>query len=308
MPREHVLGHDVVHHIWDSSLEPILEVESGDSVAFDIMVAGKGQVWPGATYADCRFDLDTIYNLTGPLLIVGAEPGDTLQVDIQELQHGDWGWSAIMPGVGLLADEFEQGYVKTFSLAKGEPIEIVPGVVAPVREFLGTIGTHPGDPAQCVPFPPHRGGGNIDNRHLSAGSTLWLPIHVPGGLFSCGDPHALQGDGEVCVTALEGPLEGTLKFTLHKKSIPGPAFDVHEAGVSRFDDRGYHGTMGIAPDLMEASRIAVRNMIVWLQDRLGVSREDAYVVCSLVGDLRIIEIVDGGMWTVAMTMPLSVLV
>lgn len=306
MTREHSLGHDRVHHSWDRDLEPILEIESGDVVHFDVMVAGEGQVWPGATYEDTRFDFDTIYNLTGPLWIAGAEPGDTLQIDILELQHGDWGWAAILPGLGLLPEDFPKGYVRTFDLAGRKDAEIAPGVTVPVREFLGTIGTHPGEPARSVPFPPHRGGGNMDNRHLTSGSSLWLPVHVPGALFSCGDPHAVQGDGEVSVTALEGPLSGTLRFSLHHRTSPAPSFRVHPEGVKHFDDRGYHGTMGISPDLMEGSRIAVRNMISWLTEEYGLSPEDAYLMCSLAGDLRIVEIVDAGVWNVAMTMPLRV--
>jgi acetamidase/formamidase len=303
--REHVIDPAVVHHQWDSGLDPILAIDSGDVVHFDIMVAGEGQVWPGATYADTRFDFDTIYNLSGPVWINGAEPGDTLQVDLLELRHGSWGWAAFLPELGLLPDDFPHGYVRTFELTNGRA-EVAPGISIPLAPFCGTLGTHPGEPAQLTPFPPHRGCGNIDNRHLTAGSTLWVPVHLPGALFSCGDPHAAQGDGEVSVTALEAPLAGSMRFTLHKRSISTPRFRV-PAGSQAIRPGGYQATMGISPDLMEGSRIAVRAMIEWLTDARGLSADDAYLLCSLTGDLRIIEVVDAGIWNVAMTMPAAIL-
>lgn len=146
----------------------------------------------------------------------------------------------------------------------------------------------------------------MDNRHLTQGTTLWLPVFVDGGHFSAGDPHAAQGDGEVCVTAIECPMKASLRFTLHKDRTTVPSFEVPAAAVDRKDDAGYYGTMGIDPDLMECSRKAVRAMIDRLVTDYGLSREDAYMLCSVAGDLRIIEIVDAGVWNVAMTLPHSI--
>lgn len=304
MAREHVIDPSVIHHQWDADLAPVLAINSGDTVHYDLKVAGEGQVWPGASYPDTRFDFDTIYNLSGPLWVNGAEPGDTLQVDVLELRHGDWGWAAFLPDLGLLPDDFPHGYVRTFTLKDGIA-EFAPGIRILLAPFCGTIGNHPGEPRKMLPFPPHRGCGNIDNRHLTSGSTLWVPVHLPGAMFSCGDPHAAQGDGEVSVTALEAPLSGSLRFTLHKQAISAPRFRVpaHSAAI-RTD--GYQATMGISPDLMDCSRIAVRAMIEWLVDARGVTADDAYLLCSITGDLRIIEVVDAGVWNVAMTMPLAV--
>ena len=163
------------------------------------------------------------------------------------------------------------------------------------------MGVATDEPGPFTPFPPHRGGGNLDCRHLVAGSTLLLPIWCEGALFSCGDAHAAQGDGEVCVTAVECDMEATLRFGLDKRAIPAPEFP-----VPHVDPPGpYYGTMGIDPELMEGARAAVRNMIGWLVDEHGLSREDAYILCSLAGDLRIHEIVDAGVWNVGMTMPLA---
>ena len=137
------------------------------------------------------------------------------------------------------------------------------------------------------------------------GSTLWLPIWCDGALFSCGDSHAAQGDGEVCVSAIECGMQATLRFHVRERPILGPAYRVPESIATPWP---YHGTMGIDADLMAGARTAVRNMITWLVDEHGMSRDDAYVLCSLAGDLKIHEIVDAGVWNVGMTMPLAVFV
>jgi acetamidase/formamidase len=304
--REHTADPTKIHHEWDLDLEPVLTINSGDVVHFDIQVAGEGQVWPGARFEEAKFDFDSIYNLCGPVNVAGAAAGDMLEIEILELQTGRWAWAAFLPGMGLLPDEFPEGYVKTFDLTGGPNIHFAPGIEIPVTPFLGTMGTHPGTPGRQVPFPPHGGGGNMDNRHLTAGTTLWLPVFVDGGKFSCGDPHAAQGDGEVCVTAIECPMTASLKFTLHKDKVAVPSFRVPPAAVSKKDEKGYYATMGIDSDLMSGAQTATRAMIDWLVDTHGLTREDAYVLCSATGDLRIIEIVDAGVWNVAMTMPLGV--
>ena len=291
----------VIHHEWDLDLPPVLAIDSGDTVHYDLRVAGEGQVWPGATYEQTRFDFGTIYNLSGPLWVNGAEPGDTLQIDILELVHGDWGWAAFLPDMGLLPEDFTYGYVRTFEL-KDALVQFAPGIDIPLAPFCGTMGNHPSEPHRNVPFPPHRGGGNIDNRHLVAGTTVWLPVHVPGAMFSVGDPHAVQGDGEVSVTALEAPLAGSLRFTLHRRSIDTPRFRV-PADSPAIRAGAYQATMGLSGDLMTGAKIAVRSMIGWLGDTHGLSAADAYLLCSLVGDLKIHEIVDAGVWNVGFTVP-----
>jgi acetamidase/formamidase len=303
---EHTWDPARIHHTWDLDLAPALAIDSGDVVRFDIPMAGDGQVAFGATFAQCSFDFDTIYNLAGPIAVRGAEPGDTLRVEIERLETGDWGWCAMLPGTGLLPEDFPDGYVRTFR-TDADPIDFGGGITIPKMPFFGTMGNHPGEPRKNVPFPPHRGGGNMDNRHLQQGTTLWLPVHVPGAHFSVGDPHACQGDGEVCVAALECPMRATLRFTLEQRTIPCPQWRSPGALTPRTDSGGYHGTMGIADDLMAGARLAVRAMIDWLEGEHGLDRRDAYVLCSLAGDLKIIEIVDAGMWNVGMTLPLSIL-
>jgi acetamidase/formamidase len=303
--HEHVIDPTRVHHSWDSALEPTLAIASGDSVFFELAMAGRGQVVEGGSYEETSFDWDTLYNLLGPIRVHGAAPGDTLEVELLALEPGDWGWTAVLPGLGLLADDFPDGFVRTFDLRERGSVTVAPGVAVPWNPFLGTLGTHPGEPAQAPPFPPHRGGGNIDNRHLVAGTTLWLPVWLGGALFSCGDPHAAQGDGEVCVSAVECDMYATLRFHLHKRTIAAPAYDVPAGGRDRYA-RGYIGSMGIDADLMNGSQLAVRAMLDRLGDERGLSREDAYVLSSLAGDLHIHEVVDAGVWNVGFTIPLEV--
>jgi acetamidase/formamidase len=303
---EHRLGPEAVHHQWDRSLEPVVVVRSGHVLHLDLLMAGSGQVARESRSEDTRFDFDTLYNLAGPVLVEEAQPGDTLEVEVLDLVPGDWGWTAILPGLGLLPDDFPEPYLRVFDLTDTNHAELVPGVEIPIAPFLGTMGTHPGDDGSFAPFPPHRGGGNVDARHLRVGSKLWLPVWCPGALFSCGDPHAAQGDGEVCVSALECDMQATLRLRVSKRSIARPRFYAPSPLLATADGRGHLGTMGIAADLMEGARAAVREMIDVLVESYALTREDAYVLCSLAGDLKVLEVVDAGMWNVGFTLPLDV--
>jgi acetamidase/formamidase len=303
---EHQIDAKRIHHAWDNTLEPTLRVNPGDVVHYELLMAGHGQVHEGDAFSDTQFDFDTLYNLLGPVHVEGAQPGDALRVEIVELVPGDWGWCVIMAELGTLPDLFPESYLRTFDLRGGTEVELVPGVQIPLSPFLGTMGTHPDEPATASAFPPHKGGGNIDTRHLTAGSTLWLPVWCEGALFSCGDAHAAQGDGEVCVAALECDMRATLRFELERRTIPAPYFRTAGALTPRVEGAGHHGAMGIAPDLMEGARSAIAAMVDWVVSEHGLSREDAYMLCSLAGDLKILELVDAGMWNVGMTLPLSV--
>jgi acetamidase/formamidase len=296
---EHEIDPQRIHHSWDNTLEPALRVGSGDVVNFDLLMAGHGQVHEGDSFADTKFDFDTLYNLLGPVYVEGARPGDTLKVEILELKPGDWGWCVILTDFGTLPDEFPDSYLRTFDLRGGSEVEFAAGVRIPFAPFLGTMGVHPDEPATASAFPPHKGAGNIDTRQLTASSTLWLPVWCEGALFSCGDPHAMQGDGEVCVAALECDMRAKLRFSVEQRTIPVPHFQTAGALTPQVDAGGYHGVMGIAPDLMECSRKAIKAMVEWIVAEHGLSREDAYMLCSL-------EVVDAGMWNVGLTMPLSV--
>jgi acetamidase/formamidase len=304
MPREHVLDGSTTHHDWDSGLDPLLVIESGDVVHASPPFAGD----PRMTEASTVDDLDVgrfRYRLVGPIAVSGAEPGDTLEIEILRVTPAVWGHTIVLPGYGLLAEDFPDPHLKIWDLRDGARATLVPGVTVPIAPFLGTMGTHPGEPSIAGPLPPHRGGGNIDNRHLTAGSRLWLPVWCRGALFSCGDGHAAQGDGEVCVSAIECSLDVSLRFHLHKRSLDRPRFAVPTPPDRRDDASGFQGTMGISDDLMEGAKQAVRAMIAWLVEEQRLTREDAYVLCSVAGDLKLLEVVDAGVWNVAMTLPLA---
>jgi acetamidase/formamidase len=308
LAREHTIDPTRIHHEWDASLEPTLRIDSGDTVHFDLQMAGHGQVENGWSYEQASFDFDTLYNMLGPIHVEGAEPGDTLEVEVVKLQTGDWGWTSVLPELGTLPDEFPDPFIRYFDLTKGDTTTLVPGVEIPIEPFLGTMGVLPDDIERATPFPPHKGGGNVDTRHLKMGSTFFLPVFRPGALFSCGDPHAAQGDGEVCVAAIETSMQATLRFHLHKRTIGRPRFVVNGPLTPRVDAGGWYGTMGIDADLMTGARMAVSEMVKLVVEEHGLEREDAYVLCSLAGDLKILEIVDAGVWNVGFTLPRSVFV
>ena len=303
---DHLIDPSRIHHKWDNSLEPTLVIGSGDTVYYELQMAGRGQVVRGEGFERASFDDDTLYNLLGPVFVEGAQPGDTLEVEIVSLTPGEWAWCGIFPGEGLLAEDFPEPYLRTFELEGGSRAVLAPGVEIPLEPFLGTMGTHPDEPGIHEVFPPHKGGGNVDTRHLTQGTTLWLPIWCEGALFSCGDPHAAQGDGEVCVAALECDMRAQLRFHLRKWSIGAPRFSTPGPLAPSADGQGHLGTMGIGPDLMEGAKTAVREMIDLVVERWDLTREDAYLLCSLAGDLKILEIVGAPAWNVGFTLPLAV--
>lgn len=295
-----------IHHNWDSGRTRTLCIRSGDTVTFELPMAGRGQVVRGGGIEQTSFDDDTVYNLLGPLFVEDAKPGDTLEIEILELTPGEWGWSALFPDEGLLPEDFPEPYLRTFELGRRSRAELTADIGIPLEPFLGTMGNHLDEPGPISVFPPHRGGGNMDARHLKQGATLWLSVWCDGALFSCGDPHGAQGDGEVCVTALECDMHAVLRFHVRKWMIGTPRFLTPSPLVPKTDTRGYLGTMGIGPDLMEGAKVAVREMIEIVVARWGLSREDAYILCSLAGDLKILEIVDAGSWNVGFMLSLEV--
>jgi acetamidase/formamidase len=242
--------------------------------------------------------------------VEGAKPGDTLAVEILDLHTEGWGWTAILPGLGLLPDEFPDAYLRVFDISNGQVVPFREDIDIPLAPFMGTMGVCPAGASAQPVMPPGRFGGNMDTRQLTAGTTLFLPVEVEGALFSCGDAHGCQGDGEVCVTGLEAPMYGALRFTLQSgRSIPAPQF--HAPGPllpPGVELGGFYGTTGVGGDLYAASQDAVRAMIAHLVDRHSLSGEDAYLLCSLCVDLRISEIVDAGQYIVSALLPEAVFV
>jgi len=240
--------------------------------------------------------------------VEGATPGDTLQVDVLSVDTADWGWTGLIPGFGLLHDEFPEPALKIWKLDKEKGFawfDEKKGIKIPLRPFAGEMGVAPGKNGAFSTIPPYKTGGNIDTKHLSVGSTLYLPIEVAGGLFSIGDGHAAQGDGEVCGTAIETPMNVTVRLTVRKDRpfIKTPHF--HTTTIS--DDDKYYCTTGVDEDIREATRSAVRNMIEYLGAEHQLDRVEAYMLCSVAGDLRMHEVVDMPNYVIGMMLPQRVL-
>ncbi|WP_420596627.1 acetamidase/formamidase family protein [Deinococcus sp.] len=295
------------HYGWDNSLAPALEVESGETIEFEVVDSGGGQFTPTSTSADVTaLDFSKINPVTGPVYIHGAEPGDALQVEIVEFKPSGFGWTAIIPGFGLLAEEFAEPYLKLWNY-DNTSAEFLSGIHVPVRPFPGTIGNAPAEVGHHSVVPPRAVGGNMDIRDLTAGSTLHLPVAVPGALFSVGDTHAAQGDGEVCGTAIESAMHITLRFTLQKAAhLKTPRFSTLGPVTGHIDQKGYQVTTGLGPDLYAAAQDATRYMIDLMTAEYGLSAQDAYLLCSVAADLRISEIVDAPNWLVGLYLPRSI--
>jgi acetamidase/formamidase len=208
----------------------------------------------------------------------------------------------------LLGDDFPDAYLKIFDISAGDYARFGDEVAIPLTPFMGTMGVCPADASAQPIMPPGRFGGNMDTRQLVAGTTLFLPIQVDGGMFSTGDAHGCQGDGEVCVTGLEAPMYATLRFSLDKKrELPAPQFRTAPGSLTpRVDHGAWYGTTGVGPDLFVNAQNAVRSMIDHITDVSSLSREDAYLLCSLCVDLKISEVVDAGEWIVSALLPEAV--
>jgi acetamidase/formamidase len=305
---EHLIDRDApTHRSWDETIEPVLEIDPGDTVAIETVDFAGGQITRDSTAADvAALDFDRIYPLAGPILVDGAQPGDALAIEIVSFELPEWGWACIIPGLGLLEPgAFTEPAIRVFDLTEGDRTTLCPGVRIPVEPFCGTMGV-PGAGMRGVPIPPpHAGGGNIDLRHLTAGTTLYLPVEVPGGLLSIGDAHAAQGDGEVAISGIECDMRTTLRIGIRRDAdLPAPQLRRPAGSLTpRVDHSGWYGTTGVADDLMTASRDAVRAMIDHLVGEHGLSPEDAYILCSLAGDLKITEVVDAPNWIVGCFVP-----
>jgi acetamidase/formamidase len=306
---EYQLDPEKIHFQWNNGLSPAITVDPGDVVHCWTQEVSNGQVTPASSADDlANLDFDNIYPLAGPIYVNGARPGDALAVDILSLKPDDWGWNGILPGLGLLSEDFPGPYIKHWDLSDGKTTTLRDGIVIPLQPFCGTMGVAPAEPGDHFVLPPGDFGGNLDIRHLNEGCTLLLPVQVEGALFSAGDCHAVQGDGEVCVTGIECPMSFSLRFSLRQGlNLPSPQFIVKRGRLSEHDTgAGYYATTGIGPDLMTGAKNAVRRMIDWLGKEHGLESEEAYLLCSVAGDLKISEIVDQPNWVVSFYMPLSI--
>jgi amidase len=300
--------HGAQHHFgWDNSLAPALRAEPGATILFHCRDSSAGQFTAASTVAEvASLDFSRVNPVSGPVYVAGAEPGDALKITIDGFTPSGWGWTANIPGFGLLADQFPDPalHIWTYDPATRAPSLFGSHARVPLKPFAGTIGCAPASPGLHSVVPPRRVGGNLDIRDLAAGTTLYLPVEVAGALFSVGDTHAAQGDGEVCGTAIESPMDVTLTLDLIKGAhLKTPRFTTPGPVTRHLDAKGYEVTTGIGPDLMSGARDAVSNMIDLLCATHGLSPVDAYMLISTCGDLRISEIVDMPNWVVSFYFP-----
>ena len=280
----------------DASIPPLLTIESGDTVVMNTIMLMGNQLRCGISlpeiaalrkgYSDRK---EVAPTLSGPIFVKGAEPGDVLEVRIKKLVPIDCGVNYHYPGSmkrGGLFEDFPNGQVKTFRFdPQKKETTFSPGIVIPLRPFLGRMGVAPKPGERKAGSAPHYCGGNLDNKELVSGTTLFLPVSVKGALFATGDAHAVQGDGEVNVTAIETALEeAVLEFVVRKDlklELPMAETPTHWI------------TMGFHEDLNEATKIALREAIQFIAKTKGLTRDDAYSLASLAVDLRVTQIVNG---------------
>jgi acetamidase/formamidase len=295
---EHVLTAEPTHSVWDRSIDPRLRIQPGDEVQIECVDASGGQVKPGMTAAGfLEIDRTRIHALTGPIWIDGAEPGDVLEVEVLATRHSGWGWSSVIEGLGFLKDRFKEPYLFHWQM-DGETTSSLAPAVVPLRPFLGVMGVARADDGAFRTRPPGPFGGNMDVRELCAGSTLYLPVYNRGALFSCGDGHGAQGDGEVCINGIECPLDVTLRFNLHKQQpLVSPLVEASER-VAPDSSANAWVVVETGTDLAATARSATNRMVDLLVSRWGFSAVHAYILCSVALRLRLSQVVNEPVFTV----------
>ena len=287
------------HNRFSRLIPPVLTVPDGSVVEAYTNDATGGQFNLHSTLEDdARLDMDRVHDLTGPIYVEGAEPGDVLAIEMLDLEPGDWGWTSLGPDYGFLAGEHDRHQFKTYELDKeNNRFQFSKNISIPMRPFAGVMGVAPDTDSMLVTFPPRANGGNMDDPFITKGVTLYLPVFVEGALFSIGDPHAVQGLGEVVGTAVECPMR--IRFRLSVKKD----MDIEEP---QYESGDFYATTGYGETIDEAAKKATRFMIQHLIDTYDLGWEDAYMLCSLVGDLHIAEVVDLPNMLVTMHIPKSI--
>jgi acetamidase/formamidase len=310
VPQTHHLPKDAVHCRWSRDYAPALTIQPGDTVVFETPEITRGQITRESDASVLEtLVFDAIHQISGPVAIAGAEPGDTLVVEIVEVKPKDWGYSFVLPGFNLLKDDpaFQTGYLKIWDLSQGDRAEFKPGITVPFEPFCGLMGLAPAEPGEHSTVPPRRVGGNLDIRQLVAGTTMYMPVEVPGALFSCGDVHATQGDGEVCGTGIEMEATVTLRFDLRKgEHLPELQFRMRGAMTGSWNTAGWYCTTAHGPDLWTNAQNAIRYMIDHLKREHGLTDHEALTLCSVAADLKISEVVDAPNWIVTAALPLGI--
>jgi acetamidase/formamidase len=295
------------HSRWNRALPPRLTIESGDTVHFECLDASGAQVRPGMSVKEfAQIDRGRIHALTGPVFVRGGEPGDVLQIDVLQVTHKGWGWSSVISGLGFLKQRFAEPFLFHWTLEGDASRSLAPAVV-PLRPFCGVMGVARAEGGEFITRPPGPFGGNMDVRELCSGSTLYLPVLTSGALFSAGDAHAAQGDGEVCINGIECPADAVLRFRVHKNHpLSGPLVESAPARGADAESEAWIVVESSA-DAIAAARHATSRMIDLLVSRWGFAEVEAYLLCSMVMRLRLSQVVNEPIFTVSAAVPKAVL-
>lgn len=295
MPQLHTLDDQKLTHRWDNSHAPRLQITPGDTVVVACADSSGYQVQPNWTAAQFKqsFDPLKVHALSGPIGVQGAEPGDVLEIKIDGYQHRGWAWTSLIPGLGLLAEDFPEHHLFIWKLEDGYT-KSMPGVTLDLHPFAGIIGVQRSEMGEFRTRAPGTFGGNMDVRHLTAGTTLYLPVFTPGANLLVGDCHAAQGDGEVCINGMEAPMQVTLTINLQKqRALAGPYAQCPTSLVPpRYTLQPWHLFIESDENPREAAKRVVRRAIRYLVDRLGYTPQLAYTLCSVVLDLRVSQLVN----------------
>jgi acetamidase/formamidase len=302
--KEHFLSAEPTHSVWNKDLAPRLTIAPGEIVHLECLDASGGQVRPDSTVADfLAIDRSRIHALTGPIAIAGAEPGDVLEVQVHEVAHQGWAWTSVISGLGFLDQRFTDPYLFQWKL-EGDVSESLEPAVVPLRPFCGVMGVAPAAAGVFKTRPPGVFGGNMDVRELSAGATLYLPVFQSGALFSAGDAHGAQGDGEVCINGMEMPAHVTLQFALHKhQPLPAPLIE----SPAEKNTGPEWVVVESGEDAFQTAQCATSRMIDLLVSRWGFSPVHAYILCSVAMNLRLSQVVNRPLTTVSAAIPKSIL-
>lgn len=305
----HHLTAEPLCHRWNNTHPPRLTIAPGDTVTFRCADSSGWQVTPEWTAADfkARFDPLQIHALTGPVAIDGAEPGDTLEIMIDAYQHHGYAWTSLIPGLGLLSDDFTEHHLFLWKL-EGDQTRSFPGVTLDLHPFAGIIGLQRAEAGEFRTRAPGAFGGNLDVRHLTAGTRLFLPVFTPGAGVLTGDCHAAQGDGEVCINGMEAPMDATYTFKLHKQPatpLTGPyaIYPAQSFTPPRYASKPWHLFIESDENPREACKRAVRRAIAFIVERLGVTPQMAYTLCSVVLDLKVSQLVNVPTTTITAYLP-----
>jgi acetamidase/formamidase len=297
---QYSLNQTQTHNKFSKSIKPVLTVKSGSVIEVFTEEATDGQFNLNSSSEDVKtLNFEPIHPLTGPVFIEEAEVGDILAVTLHKIELGDWGWTAIVPGFGFLADQFTEAKIKTFKLGKNkQSVMFNDEIEIPLNPFPGVMGVAPDTEELLSTIPPRSNGGNMDDPNIIEGTTVYFPVLVKGALFSIGDTHAVQGLGEICGTALEAPMR-----IVYEVKVIKSARKILEPQYERDD---IYAVTAFGKTIDEAAKKASKYMIDYLSDVHGLSKEDAYMLCSLSGNLHIAEVVDVPHMLVTMHIPKNI--